>query len=71
MDEVFQLGRRWVMPLLRPILPVRRLHGLDASGRPRTILAVGTQMTLDALVARFFVDTPAREARSASAAMPS
>ena len=61
MDEVFQLGRRWVMPLLRPMLPVRRLHGLDGSGRPATILAVGTQMTLDALVARFFAATPARE----------
>ena len=60
-DEAFGLGRRYVMPLLRPMLAAHRLTGRDSSARPATIVAVGSQSTLDVLLARFFHVPPRRD----------
>lgn len=60
LDGAFQLGRRYVMPLLRPMLTVSRLHGLDKSHQPATLLVVGAQMTPNVLAQRVFDEEPAR-----------
>jgi hypothetical protein len=61
LDAVFQVGRRFVMPLLRPLLPVARLHGPDKWQRPASILVVGGQMTANLLAERMFAAGPACE----------
>ena len=62
-DSLFQLGRRYFMPILRHRLPVHQLAGrTEAGGAAVTVITVGGAMTLDALVGRLFLDPPQREA---------
>jgi hypothetical protein len=66
-DSLFQLGRRYFMPILRHRLPVHRLTGrTEAGGAAVTVITVGGAMTLDALVGRLFLDPPQREAVDAA-----
>ena len=59
MDALFHLGRRYVLPMLRHRLPVRRLTGATTSGHPSvSMITTGAAMTLDVLVNRFFCEPP-------------
>jgi hypothetical protein len=56
-DVFFHLGRRYVMPLLRYVVPVARARGRTAAdGRPGSILMAGSGAQLLYLQRRFFID---------------
>jgi hypothetical protein len=62
LDALIHLGRRHVLPLLRHRLPVYRLTGTTSHDRAAaTVVTIGTSMTLDWLVQRFFHAEPHRE----------
>lgn len=59
MDALAHLGRRYVLPMLRHRLPVRRLTGAATPGHPSvSVITTGAAMTLDVLVNRFFCEPP-------------
>jgi hypothetical protein len=56
-DVFFHLGRRYVMPLLRYVVPIARIRGRTAAdGRPGSILVAGSGAQLLYLRRRFFID---------------
>lgn len=62
LDPLFQLGRRYVAPLLRHRLALHRLTGRSpADGRSITVITAGAAMTLDFLVERVFAARPTVE----------
>ena len=56
-EILFHLGRRYVIPLLRYVVPVVRARGRTAAdGRPGSILMAGSGAQLLYLQRRFFID---------------
>lgn len=53
-DAVFQLGRRYILPLLRYAVPLARVSGMTRSGQPGSMLVAGSGQPLLAVQRLFF-----------------
>jgi hypothetical protein len=57
-DALVHITRRYVLPVLRQRIPVRRLRGRTADGSPGSMLVAGSGPNLDYVTRRFFAGGP-------------